>query len=382
MSYDIKEMFMLVANSTYLFGEPLMNRKMLSIFIAFALCLSFVLSAAAAEVPVRNEIQVKKIESFDFLVDFGMSSSKVKSAQEVMAKINRYIPDLTYQASMHSFSPAGLLKAYGPYNKSGMAADINDMFNKKVSGDSQTLGDALDFFDPLYTDFARPGAVVVFTDGDYGTGRDALNEAKVFYITQPNMCLHFVSFATSKEDQALIEEMASLNPCSSLANANDILNNDKTAEAFAEAVFWNYGVDESSHVLDTPKSTKFADSDLDFAPAVRIDDKTLVLSISFGFDSDKLDATTARVADMIARHLKSSNERLIIDGYTCNIGSAEYNMGLSIRRANNVRNYLINQGIASSRITAKGHGMNDPRYDNKTAEGRRQNRRVEFTFEE
>lgn len=66
-----------------------------------------------------------------------------------------------------------------------------------------------------------------------------------------------------------------------------------------------------------------------------------------------------------------------IYGYTDNTGSFEVNQKLAGERANAVRNYLLNAGVASSRMTAEGKPMMDYVADNNTPEGRAQNRRVE-----
>ncbi len=67
-----------------------------------------------------------------------------------------------------------------------------------------------------------------------------------------------------------------------------------------------------------------------------------------------------------------------IAGYTDSVGSDEYNKQLSQRRAESVRNYLIQNGIAANRITAHGYGKESPIADNGTDDGRAENRRVEF----
>jgi OOP family OmpA-OmpF porin len=67
-----------------------------------------------------------------------------------------------------------------------------------------------------------------------------------------------------------------------------------------------------------------------------------------------------------------------VEGHTDSIGSNQYNQKLSERRANAVRQYLIEKGIASSRIQVIGYGEERPIADNKTAEGRAKNRRAEF----
>jgi outer membrane protein OmpA-like peptidoglycan-associated protein len=69
---------------------------------------------------------------------------------------------------------------------------------------------------------------------------------------------------------------------------------------------------------------------------------------------------------------------LAIEGHTDNIGSDEANMKLSQQRADTVRDYLVQQGLATDTVTAVGMGKADPVADNGTNEGRQKNRRVEI----
>lgn len=70
--------------------------------------------------------------------------------------------------------------------------------------------------------------------------------------------------------------------------------------------------------------------------------------------------------------------KLEIQGHTDNVGGANYNQKLSEDRANAVKKYLVDKGVSSARITAKGFGMTKPIATNDTPEGRSKNRRVEF----
>ena len=67
-----------------------------------------------------------------------------------------------------------------------------------------------------------------------------------------------------------------------------------------------------------------------------------------------------------------------VAGHTDSMGSDKYNMGLSLRRAEAVRNYLVDKGIPAERLTVKAYGESQPVADNATEEGRFQNRRVEL----
>lgn len=71
---------------------------------------------------------------------------------------------------------------------------------------------------------------------------------------------------------------------------------------------------------------------------------------------------------------------LQVEGHTDSVGSDEYNQQLSEKRAGAVRDYLIQQGISTDAIEARGFGKTDPIASNETAEGRQQNRRVEMVI--
>lgn len=71
------------------------------------------------------------------------------------------------------------------------------------------------------------------------------------------------------------------------------------------------------------------------------------------------------------------NRTVMIEGYTDSVGSEDYNQGLSQRRADSVKTYLVGQGVGSVRLSTAGRGENAPVAGNDSASGRQQNRRVE-----
>lgn len=83
----------------------------------------------------------------------------------------------------------------------------------------------------------------------------------------------------------------------------------------------------------------------------------------------------AKLAGIIQAH---PGLHLAVEGHTDNIGGDEANMKLSEQRADAVRDFLVQQGLAQNAVTAVGLGKTDPVADNSTSEGRQKNRRVEI----
>jgi outer membrane protein OmpA-like peptidoglycan-associated protein len=104
--------------------------------------------------------------------------------------------------------------------------------------------------------------------------------------------------------------------------------------------------------------------------------------IFFGFDSARLASDGSReTLKQLAEYLQKPPiyQMLVIEGHTDSIGSAEYNRDLSQRRAENIREYLVEKlNLRASKVRALGFGENQPIADNGNFQGRQRNRRVEF----
>jgi outer membrane protein OmpA-like peptidoglycan-associated protein len=86
---------------------------------------------------------------------------------------------------------------------------------------------------------------------------------------------------------------------------------------------------------------------------------------------------TGNLDKLVAFLNEYPSRTVMIEGYTDSVGSEDYNQGLSQRRADSVKTYLVGQGIGSVRLVAAGKGENAPVAGNDSAAGRQQNRRVE-----
>ena len=102
-------------------------------------------------------------------------------------------------------------------------------------------------------------------------------------------------------------------------------------------------------------------------------------SVLFGFDQSNLSNDAKINLNKLVTVLNTYPETNIeVQGHTDNKGSEAYNQTLSVQRATAVSRYLTSAGIATSRLSIKGFGETLPKYENETADGRTQNRRVEF----
>jgi outer membrane protein OmpA-like peptidoglycan-associated protein len=117
----------------------------------------------------------------------------------------------------------------------------------------------------------------------------------------------------------------------------------------------------------------------------RVTDRGLVLTLGdvlFASGNANLnsggDSHLCRLAAFLNKYMDRTAQ---IVGYTDNIGGEDYNLGLSQRRADAVKFYLVNQGVDSGRLSASGMGKGSPVADNSSATGRQQNRRVEVIIQ-
>ncbi len=115
---------------------------------------------------------------------------------------------------------------------------------------------------------------------------------------------------------------------------------------------------------------------------MRETDRGLVLTLGdVLFATGRADLKSGAVMDLdrLATFMGRYPDRSItIEGHTDSVGSEDYNLGLSQRRAESVRSYLMRQGVDATRVTTHGMGESVPVAPNDTASGRQQNRRVEI----
>ena len=101
--------------------------------------------------------------------------------------------------------------------------------------------------------------------------------------------------------------------------------------------------------------------------------------VLFDFDKSNIKPEAGAILDRLVAFMnENKDKRASLSGHTDSVGTDAYNQALSERRVNSVRDYVVKKGVNSERVSGQGFGESKPIADNKTAEGRSKNRRVEI----
>jgi outer membrane protein OmpA-like peptidoglycan-associated protein len=137
---------------------------------------------------------------------------------------------------------------------------------------------------------------------------------------------------------------------------------------------------------DSEKRTAAALAELAKLAAVKEEERGLVVTLSGGVlfrsaESTLLSSAQVKLGQVANALLSVRARNLIVEGHTDSQGSESYNQGLSQRRADAVRDYLVQKGYPADRIQSRGKGEGSPIAANTSPEGRANNRRVEIIIE-
>ncbi len=326
--------------------------------LALALILAMGVTSAAQAV----ETMIRKVDSFDFLVDYSgsmmmkhtaLKQNKMDLAKFVMTRVNRSIPDLGYKGALHTFAPAGTVMPLAPWAAEPMDKAIASLSNDlPVFGRLTPMGTGIASLAPEYAPFPRPTALIMVSDGASNYGSDPVAEAQLLYRSQPGICFHVISLADTPEGQETLQRIAALDKCSVMVDAKSLMQSQAAVDKFVEDVFYTKAMEEAM----------------------------ILRGVNFAFDSYALDKNAQGILDEVAAILKGRpGIQTSLEGWTDYIGTDEYNAKLSQRRADAVRDYLVKKGVPANSITAKGMGKSY-KYDNATDQGRYLNRRTELLF--
>ena len=344
------------------------KKKFLGLLAAGAALMGFVASPViAAEIVVEaKEVFEKTVDNFIVLYDSSSSMAQkyaetnmteIEAEREVLKEANNTLPNLDWNAGLFLFTPGsapaeGSFKAVlpmGPYNKAAFGKAVESL---PVKAEGPTLlQSGLAEVDNIIAKLKGKTAVFIFTDGTYT--EDKRYELKPLALAKTlvrkyDTCIYAVSGATGQTERELVKAMSSLNECSMVIPFDKLLGHP------------GYTTGALYKVIDTVVEIAAADGVF--------------------FDFNKADIKpeyNEKMNNLGKVMVENPKARLVLAGYTDGVGSEGYNMELSKRRAEAVRDYLLtNFKIDKDRITLHWYGKADPIASNQTPEGRAKNRRV------
>jgi OOP family OmpA-OmpF porin len=323
----------------------------------------------ATEVVVAvEEVFTKTVDNFIVLYDSSSSMAskyaetamtKIQAERKVLAEANNTLPNLDWNAGIFIFTPGEKVSLHkqafqtvlpmGPYNKATFGKAVESL---PVTASGPTLlQNGLVEVDTVINGLKGKTAVFLFTDGTYSA--DSRQELKPLALAKTlvrkyDTCIYAISGATGATEKALVKAMSELNECSMVIPFDKLLGSP--------------GYTTGGLYTAKPKVI-----------AVDVADDIL-----FDFNKSELkDADIADLKELGTTMEKKTNLRVVLAGFTDGVGSEGYNMELSKKRAETVRDYLLaNFKIDKDRLTLNWYGKADPIASNQTDEGRALNRRV------
>jgi len=340
----------------------------------------------------------KKIDSFLIIQDasssmsekagtLGSYDSKLAQSKNMVRCLNATLPDnFDVNAGLRGFGPfyseKGLIYGMEGYTKAGLDSAILSIGE---TGGVSPIANAL--VHGSYDLLDNPGkkAAILFSDG-FNTdlaSSPAAAAASMKEMHGNNICIYTVQLGDDPKGKVILEEIAAAGKCGFAVTSSNIEGSGKLyigdpegMEKFITAVFLTKVMKKPAPVMKKQVKKK---------PAMKKPVEKISMTLHFEFDFDKAvvrpdahdDAT--KIAEAMKEY-PGANVQL--EGHTDSVGTEEYNMGLSRRRAESVKMYLVEKfNIDASRISTAGYGKSQPVATNDTEAGKQKNRRVVANIE-
>ena len=346
--------------------------------IAIMLVGLFASTLPAAEIITEKDIVEKVVQKEDFIktadnfiimfdssssmkefVNKGTKLTKYDVVKQVLAERQKALPDLGYNAGLYLYTPFQEVYPMGPYDPAKFAAAIDSLPSEPTG--RTPLPQGIRDIGPVLEKLSGKTAVFVFSDGTFNelTGVKVPEVHTRELAEQHDVCWYMISSATTWQAEKRLTDMAKANACSRVIPIEAFVNNPGYMTGALYTV-------KASAVVETTTEARIA--------GLRANDG------NFEFDRYDIRPEFQSELDEVGKFLQNNPDAYVqLVGYTDSIGSEDYNLGLSQRRANSAANYLMDShNISSDRIVVNYYGEANPVASNDTEEGRAQNRRVEI----
>lgn len=382
------------------------------------LTLSAVLAGCATQQPVFESFQpqnfdeavksgrlVQKTDNLFVVIDASSSmdstyknqgypaqpdATKFDVEKEILSRMNQSIPNIRLNSGMRSFGFGSCMdweftklnKPLETHSKEAFASSLDSL---KCAGGGTPMTKALDELQHDLASASGRTALLLLSDGHDSSSKapdESLQALKKRF--GQNLCVYSVWVGNDNDDDGhrLMQRLADISLCGFTVDAADIASAGDMS-GFVQRVLFEAGqpVDECSLDNDGDGVNNCLDKCPDTPKGAHVDATGCWAYHGVLFDFDK--ATIKPEFDQMLHNgveVMQLNPGLTvsIEGHTDSIGSDDYNQKLSEKRAHAVMKYLVDHGVAPSRMEAHGFGESQPIDSNETEEGRYNNRRVTF----
>jgi len=338
---------------------------------------------------------VPKVDNFIVILDGSASMSdpyrettKSAFARGLASRMNQTIPEMKLTAGLRTFGDLSAgddirtARLYGMtlYTRAGLDKAVNEV---KTCGPSP-LQDAITEASEDLKQTSGNIAVIIFSDGEDMDNKPMLAARGMKALHEERVCIYTVLTGIRIEGRKILEGLAREGGCGFFVTGESIASSEGMAD-FVEKVFFMRKA--AAAPAPAPAAPAVAEEVREFKVERQAAAEPAPgrITLNVLFDTGKAVVKTRyykeiqKVADFMEKYPAAA---AVIEGHTDSVGKAAANVKLSQRRADAIKKILVQKyKIEASRIKAVGLGPKNPIADNKTAEGRQKNRRVEAVFE-
>ncbi len=351
---------------------------------------------------IDAEMYQPKVDNFLIVFDASISmKNKIKEevkldiAKALVDRMNQTIPEMGQTTGIRSFGHAPEVSKeytrlmYGM--KTYSTQDLAQQFTISKAGGLSKLGLSLEAAQGDFEGLSGShNAVIIISDGLEVAPAALVSAQRLKDKYGPSICFYTIQVGDAPEGKAALEKIAEIGACGFYSGHESLLTSAGMA-AFVETVF--LAKKPEKVVKAAPKPVVVAKKDTDNDGVYDEDDQcpntpagasvntvgcwAFSNTAIFDFDKSVIKSKAYPMLEEAVTILeKNPSMGVTLQGHTDNVGSAEYNLGLSLRRANVVKAYLVGKGIAEDRLTTEGLGSTQPISPNSSETGRSLNRRV------
>jgi len=304
--------------------------------------------------------------------DTGMK--KVDVAKGILKERNQLLPDLDWNAGLYTYTPFSTYLDMQRYFKVQANAAIDKLptvkpgtYKERATQEPTPLGEGIRKLDKILSGLLGRTVVFLFSDGTYTLRRyfevEPVPEAQKL-ASKYDVCFYIFSSATTPKAQKTLDDIAAVNQCSRVVPFDAVY---QRPEYITDALYVVKSYEEVT--TETVMETEVVGQVVGF----KVDD------VLFDSSEANIREEYGSELDAVGRFMNDNSETYaVLSGYSDSTHTREYNLELSRKRAESVRDYLVkNANIDVSRLVLGWYGKDNPVADNATVEGRAKNRRVE-----